>query len=334
MFFVISGFLIGSNLIRTLANNDQTPSFRSFVVPFYIRRVWRIWPSAWLWLLVPILLSLYFNRSGVLLTPLGNVNDAASGVMQIANFHFWRCAAIRDSACGVSGVYWSLSIEEQFYIFFPLLLFFANRRVVVLVLVLTIVVQMFIPRPVVSFPWYVRTDALAVGVLLAIWNNHRPIQPTKSAFLGRNAYFILIALSIGVTAIPHVTGNRFFAVSAIALTSGMVVLVALYLENGHTGKCVSRVFRYLGSRSYSIYLIHVLAYFVTREVWLRITGGSVPLDSHFTLRFAITAALLTFGLAEISYRSIETPLRLYGVRAAKRWSQPQPRPPQRPARQI
>ena len=116
LFFCISGFVIAGSLIR-----QQRPgSFRDFAVPFYIRRIFRIWPPALFWLGVSLLATIVFNSSlafGHFKSVLG---DATAAALQVANFYYMSCTG----DCGKEAVYWSLSLEEQFYLIFPFLAVF------------------------------------------------------------------------------------------------------------------------------------------------------------------------------------------------------------------
>src|SRR5262249_6765248 len=114
LFFAISGFVIASSLLR----QPRHRSFSEFALPFYVRRIFRIWPAALLWLLVPLLASRYFNTSGAFGHTRTLIGESIAASLQVANVYFGLCQ------CGKEYVYWSLSLEEQFYILFPLLLFF------------------------------------------------------------------------------------------------------------------------------------------------------------------------------------------------------------------
>lgn len=202
LFFCISGYVITGNLLRTLPSGRQG-GFGAFAIPFWIRRAWRILPSAWLWLAAPLILSVVANRTGYLGTPKGNIIDALSAVAQVANFHFWACYAFPATTCGIDQVYWSLSLEEQCYILLPVLLYFANRRTIAPILCVVVLIQVFLPRPILSFLWFVRTDALALGALLALLQHRDWYAKVEPRPLGRGL------------------------ISAIALAGMCIVLAAL-----------------------------------------------------------------------------------------------------------
>ncbi|AIS95852.1 acyltransferase family protein [Burkholderia thailandensis MSMB59] len=322
LFFCISGYVITGNLLRILPP-DRRMGFSSFAVPFWIRRAWRIVPSAWLWLAIPLVLSVVANRTGYLGTPIGNAIDSLSAVAQVANFHFWSCYAIPKTTCGVDQVYWSLSLEEQSYILLPILLYFASRRTVVVILSIVILVQLFLPRPILSFFWFVRTDALALGALLAILKQGNFLDSLNPSYLSNRlvSRICFSALCILIAAIPGAGSDIPFHTGMVALVSAAMVWIASYdnnyvLPNG----LLKNVLIYIGSRSYAIYLIHVPMYRVTREIWVWTEGASMVIDGRYSLRFALTAMILTFTFAELNFRFIESPLRKYGARLADRWN--------------
>jgi len=121
IFFVISGFLITTIIMQSHAAGDF--SYRDF----YARRIRRIFPA----LTLVLLATLGFGWYALLpreFTELGK--QAAGGAAFIANFVFWSEAGYFDTAAETKPLLhlWSLGIEEQFYIFWPLLLALAWRR--------------------------------------------------------------------------------------------------------------------------------------------------------------------------------------------------------------
>lgn len=322
LFFCISGYVITGNLLRTLPDVRHT-GFGEFAVPFWIRRAWRILPSAWLWLAIPLLLSVVANRTGYLGTPIGNAIDSLSAVAQVANFHFWACYAIPNTTCGIDQVYWSLSLEEQSYLLLPVLLYFASRRTVVSILCAVVAIQLLLPRPILSFLWFVRTDALALGALLALLQHggwYRRIEP-REYLRGWTSVVALAALCTFLASIPGYFSIIPFHTGLVALVSCVMVWIASY-GKGYTmpDSIAKRALVYVGSRSYAIYLIHVPVYRFTREIWERISIDPTAIGGAYSLRFALTAIPLTLLLAELNYRFVETPLRVRGARLADRWS--------------
>jgi peptidoglycan/LPS O-acetylase OafA/YrhL len=108
-------------------------------------------------------------------------------------------------------------------------------------------------------------------------------------------------------------------VGMVALISGLLVWLASY-DAGYLLRpgVASRALSWLGARSYAIYLIHIPAFFLVREIFYRLAGGNGSFgDSHFW-PFVLTAGALILLLAELNYRLVEVPLRNRGATVAKR----------------
>ncbi|GLR38160.1 hypothetical protein GCM10011247_35580 [Pseudomonas plecoglossicida] len=104
----------------------------------------------------------------------------------------------------------------------------------------------------------------------------------------------------------------------VALVSGLLVFVASY-DKGYfarTGAC-SKVMAYLGERSYSMYLTHMLSILLVRETFVRFYGV-LPKGGETPYILGIAALALTLLLSEASYRFIESPLREKGRRVASK----------------
>jgi len=107
-------------------------------------------------------------------------------------------------------------------------------------------------------------------------------------------------------------------VGMIALVSALVVWVASY-NHGYLSmpSPLSSVLIWIGARSYGIYLIHIPAFFFTRELWYRLNGGA-EFGSELFYPFLLTATALIVLLCELNYRLVETPLRRKGKLIAER----------------
>lgn len=184
LFFAISGFVIARDLVPRLQQSDGTTHTLNITLAFWVRRAWRILPSAWLWLAIILIASLAFNQSGVFGTFRTNFEASIAGVLQVANIRFAETFMQREY--GSSFVYWSLSLEEQFYLLFPLLILISRRLLPYLLLAL-VLIQIFSVRSVMLMSF--RTDALALGILLAVWTQHSSYLLIKPNILsGQDAF--------------------------------------------------------------------------------------------------------------------------------------------------
>ncbi|MDH0368996.1 acyltransferase family protein [Brucella anthropi] len=315
LFFCISGYVIARSTMQSLAKKGHK-NFKSVAIPFWIRRMWRLWPSAFLWIAIYISLAFFFNSSGAFGPALNTVNTSIAAAFQVANLYFPVCAHWGN--CGTNAVYWSLSLEEQFYLLFPFLVFFLNRRKLVTLFVILIAVQFFVPRPTASLLWSIRTDAIACGILIALLTSAEkklPMERVLSTAWFRWLLFALLvyALMKAQRALP------FIAPGITAIISAVLVLVAsksrdLLVSSGP----LRSMLVYVGGRSYAIYLIHEAAFLSTREIWYRVYPDA-ELNTSLTLPFTVIAALIIFASAEVNYRLIENPLRKLGRRMAERY---------------
>jgi peptidoglycan/LPS O-acetylase OafA/YrhL len=327
IFFAISGFVIARSLLPRLREcQSNIGSASRQVGSFWVARAFRLLPSAWLWLGLVLLGACLFNRLGAFGSVHTNVMATAAWVFQVANFRF--ADAFANYPYGASFVYWSLSLEEQFYLVLPLVALLLRRHVVWLLLIV-VVVQAIVPRTLLTMS--LRTDALAWGVLLALVSTTpafgllEPYWLQGRRWLQRALAFFLVAAIATISARESLAiGQR---VSLIAVLAVVLVWLAAYNQNLLSGSdsSIKRFMVWTGQRSYAIYLIHVPAFFFIRECWFRFHGSPAQGGAMPTLAFATTGALLIALLAECNFRLVERPLRKLGKRLAMRIAQPSPR---------
>jgi peptidoglycan/LPS O-acetylase OafA/YrhL len=314
LFFAISGFVITSMMMRI----PREEHFAAFAFPFWVKRVYRLWPSALLWVTAVLLASLFFNSSGAFGKPDGNFFDLVSVVVQMANLHWYHCFS-GGGNCGVNTVYWSLSLEEQFYFVFPFLFFFLPRRALRYLMAAIVLTHFFLLRPPNSLLWEIRVDALAWGALIALCVDglsHRMIEPRAldKPYLG----FICILAIAAVIASLGTNQVVWFQVGPIALLSGTAVWIASYDKNYvlPLGR-LKDAMMWIGARSYTIYLVHPFSFMLTRELFHRAYPDQVFTDRYLPA-FLTVAVFLTLTLVEGSYRYLEIPLRRKGRLVAAR----------------
>jgi peptidoglycan/LPS O-acetylase OafA/YrhL len=312
LFFVLSGFLIGGILVD--ARNDAH-YFRAF----YMRRVHRILPIYYLWILL--------YAGVVLVALLGGPNPffvSARELIQIP-FQFLFLQNLQFSLYPFEHAWfvvtWSLAVEEQFYLFAPPLIRYLSPRRLLWVLVgaiaLAPLVRFMVFRywfPGTLAPVYLlpcRADALALGILLAIaWRN-----PAFRSFLDRHRLLVqgtLLLLFVGLCAsIRWMVGD----VSLLRATIGYSWLAALFgclllLVLSQPRAWLASVMRWkplssLGTISYCVYLIHLTILLLARDLILH---GSPQFHNFQSIAVTLFAAVLTLVLAALSWRYFEKPL--------------------------
>ena len=322
LFFAISGFVIARSLLPILAACKTNAAFFKATLNFWIRRAWRLLPSAWLWLALMLLAPAVFNRSGVFGTVEDNFWAAVAGVLDFANFRFaykWAHAQYY----GTSFAYWSLSLEEQFYLLLPIAAFLFRRRLAVL-LVILLLLQLFSSRSLMLM--VVRTDAILLGVLLAMWSRQVSYKLIEPRGLAKNWLARLLVISVLLCCIAALGADKFtfafYRIGTIAALSAVLVWIASYDRDYLCRPSFAKEWMvWIGARSYGLYLIHIPIYCLTREIWYRLAPSGAVSAGTLTLCLILTAVFLLLLLCELNYRFIELPLRAYGVRVAERFMQ-------------
>jgi peptidoglycan/LPS O-acetylase OafA/YrhL len=291
LFFVLSGFLITGILYDTL----QDPGyFRTF----YMRRFLRIFPLyyGFLFLLMalgPWLHTAWHGRQYVLLAYMQNTNLW----FPVSDFHPGKWADLEH--------FWSLAVEEQFYLFWPLLVFLVRgrRRLLALALglsglalALRIALYAHGASPVlIMMLTPCRMDTLLLGgaAALALRGNARWVPRRWLLPIAAASAAILVALAL--IHLHHDLRDAFFG-ATFGYSIVAIGCVALLLAAITPGSIAHRLFdtgwlRNLGKYSYGIYVLHIFVakvagYWVTR--WL---GTS--------LRIALTPVLHSRGLAVV-----------------------------------
>ena len=298
IFFVISGYLISTIIFDSL----ERDSF-SFAV-FYQRRIRRIFPA-----LLIVLFACYVFGWFVLLPDefkqLGM--HIAGGAGFVSNFVLWSESGYFDNAAITKPLLhlWSLGIEEQFYIIWPLLLAFVWKRkwsfititIVVAVVSFGLNVYTINNDPVAAFySPFSRFWELMIGGLLAYLGLHRPIllKPHENAQSLLGLVLIILALAL------LNKESTFPGWWALLPTLGTLFLISAGPNAWLNRNILSnRYLVWIGLISYPLYLWHWPLLSLTRIA----EGGIVPRETRVFL------VILSIALAWITYRLIEKPIR-------------------------
>ena len=319
MFFTLSGYLITANLMRSYRRG------KGLGLPtFWLRRFRRLVPAVVLMLVTVLLLTIFFD-----LPKLGeNARFSLSSLFYVNNWHvIAEGQSYFDRFAGHAPLdhMWSLSVEEQFYLFWPLVLFVllkltGGKRAPLVVSTLVLAA--------VSFGWmaflfntgsdatrvYEGTDTRAGGILLgaalaiALTNAQGYRIPPRlltipAALLGVLGIAALFWLLPDYS--PHLYNWGLLALSA----ASVAVITAALDKRTLTSKFFGLTpLRWIGERSYGIYLWHLPAIVFIPE-WENLPWA------HPALVTAVAVAL-----AHISWTLVEDPVRRYGVLAPlKQW---------------
>lgn len=315
LFFALSAFLITKLLLQ-----EREAKGHLDVKSFYIRRLLRIWPLYYFFLGIAYVLSLTGGIFAVmpaylltLLVFLGNY-----GIMQaFGNPARWHANLL-------VGPLWSVSVEEQFYLLWPLVLRKLSRRGVVVAAIAMIVLTSLdrvraielgylgFPFPIVTRLFYL--DSFAVGILLAVLPlpariaNPGLYHRIGLAAAGIAAWFIAVHYGDYLSPAPTLL-QTMLSYPAVAIGSGAFLLAALGAGSAGARFMVNERLRYLGKISYGLYVYHGLAIVIAQLLIL----PAVTMWPSWIARAIYVAAAFstTVILAAASYRWLESPfLRL------------------------
>lgn len=325
MFFVLSGFLITSIVLSSLQLTGSL-NFKQF----YLRRARRLLPALIAVLLFSAVLAAIFAPDAIAALR----RDIPAALFYCTN---WVYVLVDQSYFDITGRppmlqhLWSLAVEEQFYLIWPLVAVLAFRRggrsrvgewavigaVASTVIMIVLSLLGGYPDPNDGSRVYFGTDGHAMGLLIgaALASVWIPAKLSTRLTVGARALIDLagfgaLGLVIVIMMTSHSNASWLYWGGFTIFSLLVAVVIA---ATSHPASLLGRALavqplRYIGQRSYGLYLWHWPVYVVLRP------GIDVPLDgvADLILRLAVT-----FGLAELSYRYIEMPIRRGDLKVAR-----------------
>lgn len=314
-FFVISGYLITSLLLTEYHNTGKIE-----LMSFWLRRVKRLIPAVLFLVMGVIVLSLIFMP-----TEIQKVRaDSIAAIFYVSNWWYIMQNVDYFEQFAVQPLkhLWSLAIEEQFYLVFPIvllsLLSFIRRlksiRIIFLILLVISMIAMmvlYVPNENVARVYFgtdTRIQTLLMGVLLAlVWppfqlkakvNRQMRTMIDTAGVVGLAILFICFKFVSETNSILYYGG--FFLISTVTL----LVIASSVHSSGYFAKFLgNKVFTFIGSRSYSLYLWH---YPIIVLIHHQFVQGQIP-----PLVYVVEILLMVL-MAEFSYKFIEQPFRKEG----------------------
>jgi peptidoglycan/LPS O-acetylase OafA/YrhL len=329
VFFVLSGFLITSLILEEFDRSGRVDFSK-----FYLGRARRLLPALLLVLAsVSIAAALFFRDAASQVRA-----DTIASLFYVNNWHYIFSESSYFEFIGRPPLLkhlWSLAVEEQFYLVWPAIAFLLMRRwrrlgvgLTALLLALASTAWMTVLAVQNGFPEYADpsrayfgTDSHAMGLLIGatlatFW---RPgLLSARVPAGGR-----VVITAIGVSALLGVIG--FFVLVGeftpwmyqrggfllLALVVAVLIAAATHPASPLGRWMGTQPWRYVGQRSYGLYLWHWPIFMVTRPTL------DVPLDG---IPLLVLRLGLTFGIAELSYRFVEMPIRRGAIdRWVKSW---------------
>ena len=307
VFFVISGYLITGILINEIEESGGVD-----LKNFWLRRIRRLLPAVLSMAVVMIFVSAVVNR--VVFTK--GCNDLLSAVFGYNNWwQIFRKVSYFENAGAPSPFThcWSLAIETQFYLIYPILLIllskarnrgkvFATVTAVLAMISVVLMGVLYSPDGDPSRVYYgtdTRAFSLLIGALAAIQKEYHIIKVKLRgklwAVIGSISVLILIGMMM---LISSYSSSLYYGGQAIVSVLAAFVVYAVTVSRSLLNIILgSSILKWVGDRSYSIYLWHY-------PIIVLMSGGK-----RAAWWIVILEVVLSVGFAELSYRFIETPVR-------------------------
>jgi peptidoglycan/LPS O-acetylase OafA/YrhL len=251
LFFVLSGFLISGILLDT----KETPNYFK---NFYARRVLRIWP-------------LYYCLLALMFVVLPRVS-AAQGVAIFAKSSPWWAyplfmqnflLPLSTDAAGPLGVTWSLAIEEQFYLVWPIIVRFLSRRQVAILAIAEIaaspVLRYFLASHHIHIyaNFFCRLDGLMLGAFLAALVRSKDF--VRERYIGLALAVLAVAAPLAV--LMDLRQAEWIVFTFTSLAAGAIVYLAIFWQQKWF-QCTlaNRFLLFTGTISYGLFLLHKIAF--------------------------------------------------------------------------
>ena len=302
IFFVISGFLITQTIQKDILANKFT------ITHFYVKRIRRIVPALFVTTFVTILFAL-------LILPINELKEFSLSLLSVSTFtsniFFWRNLDYFSVAAELKPLLhtWSLGIEEQFYIIFPIFMLWTKNLTYIKILfwVLIFLFLSFalsvsplgVDHPSANFYLPVtRFWELFMGAALAlsikyISNNSKYLN-NFLALIGLLLILLPMVLLDQHSIFPGM--NAFYPVAGATLIiysgSGYKTFVSFFLSNKYIG--------YIGLISFSLYLWHWPIIALTKHIII----------GEFSIKLQLIILIITVILSALTYKFVEQPFRI------------------------
>ena len=293
MFFCLSGYLLSKLLIKEF-NDTGKLSVRSF----YVRRILRIWPLYFGYILFCLSVSPF----------LGNQAVRGEEIPSLITFTYnWQQIYTGESR-GMPAILWSISVEEQIYLVLPLLILLFSRwsfkSLSFTLILLGLIARVFFYA--IDLSMYRNTfsymSTIGIGMLYSIYENKIKISYDQRRLLINLALSALVAIYIVCfESIFSVSVLKIVAFDFTAIATVFLLIIFRGCESSSFG-AVLKPFAFLGRRTYGMYIFHwpILGLLVSKDIFFSRVTGITFMGFGF-------AFLLVVSIASISYKFFEMP---------------------------
>ncbi len=293
LFFVLSGFLITYLLLH---EKEQTNKIE--IRHFYLRRILRIWPLYYIIILISFLIiPLIANKFSFFFE---NEYNYMNRIMDEKNFEnstiFCYILLLSNLAFPVVGAAqtWSVSVEEQFYLIWPLIIKFTNKKNLLFVLILIVLIKILYEKNALPFSRYLvyfPIELMSIGGIFAYFKFY---YPTKINYITKNN---LLYLLIILSAISLLFFDLSKEIKAIIFS-----ILILFVINEKKINLRNKFLFSVGTISYGLYMYHPFCMFISSAISNNIFKYNFLL---YKISFYILTFSFTFIISMFSYHFIE-----------------------------
>lgn len=299
LFFVLSGFLITGILLDSVKSNR-------YYVNFYTRRILRIFP---LYYFVLALFTILFTER---LLPSFKPSSTLAQLSYWLYLQNWL-TLFKIAPTKILGHFWSLAIEEQFYLIWPLLIFFASKHKAVLRLCIIFIgialvsrlLFVYYDKPAYFFT-FSRMDTLALGAIAAyLLRQYGTLQHFNQTALYSGVFSLIAILVVAFTQQGFDGHNHIVLIYGLLPLAIFFTCILILTITSNTSNFLRKVFqntllRQIGTISYGIYIFHWPIIVLIQDHW--------NISSNFwisQISFVIVITILSFLIAWLSYHLFE-----------------------------
>jgi peptidoglycan/LPS O-acetylase OafA/YrhL len=291
IFFAVSGFLINSTTLQRWGSLSRV-SVRNF----YLLRFARIAPLFFLLLVTLSLLHLAHMKHFVVSPETGGLGRA---LLAALTFHVNVLEAWRGYLPGSWDILWSLSVEEMFYLFFPLVCRLLGRGKLLIVFLLVFVILGPFARTAFAhgneiwreYSYLGGMDAIALGCLTALLVSRMRFSPSVLRILGGLGIALLI-FSLGFSLRAEAWGLGKTGLDLTILAVGACMVIACAAQTQWMSPRIIRPLVKLGQRSYEVYLTHMFVVFTFFDFFVQ---AGKPMSAVPALFIAVILISGLFG---------------------------------------
>ena len=300
LFFVLSGFVITRILINT---RNKTGYFSLF----YLKRILRILPLYYLYLIAH-----YYLLPVILDKPFTNFNYQIP-----VYFYLQNLTEVLNIKASGPGHFWSLAVEEHFYLLWPLVVFVINPKHLSKLIAVIIIGVFFLKYYMlkngysINYFTFTRVDQLLMGAILALLESNGFFKDRhalkKMLFIGLTVFPIAVIVYIFSGKFYFIKEMMKYPILGLFFFAAIGLLISTKDKNIINLFLTSKVLQYLGKISYGLYVWHIFALrivekFLLTKMWI--------IDMFLEISLSIFLAHLSFFLFEKYFLELKNRIRL------------------------